>query len=136
MVYRKYVGVAGIIFVVGLVPALYAQTNSLGLRPELPTAKGESCVEPVDVMRRDHMKFLFHQRDQTVHRGIRTKQHSLTGCLDCHAQQDEQGNYIRIDAPGQFCQVCHAYTSTRIDCFECHAAKPAVDASLLGSLTQ
>ena len=38
---------------------------------------------------------------------------------------DEQGGYRSINAEGQFCQSCHAYTATKIDCFECHATKPA-----------
>ena len=33
--------------------------------PQKP-ANAEQCVEPVEIMRRDHMKFLDHQRDATV----------------------------------------------------------------------
>ena len=88
--------------------------------------KGEACVEPVPVIRREHMKFLMHQRDDTVHEGIRTTRHSLVGCIDCHAAKDAAGQWVRIDAPGQFCASCHAYVSVEIDCFGCHAALPAV----------
>jgi len=94
-------------------------------RPALPAAEGERCVEPTDVMRRDHMTFLFRQRDATVHRGIRTERHSLKGCVDCHAAYDDEGRAIRVDAPGQFCASCHRYAAVEIDCFECHAAVPA-----------
>ena len=87
-------------------------------------AKGEACVEPVPIIRRDHMKFLMHQRDDTVHQGIRGARHSLVGCIDCHAAKDETGQWIRIDAHGQFCASCHSYASVEIDCFECHAALP------------
>ena len=94
-------------------------------RPALvPAAKGEQCVEPIDVIRRDHMKFLLHQRDETMRRGIRTKQHSLAGCVDCHAAADASGHVQRVDAPGQFCAACHEYAAVKIDCFECHAATP------------
>ena len=89
-------------------------------------AKGEVCVEPTPIIRRDHMKFLMHQRDDTVHEGIRAGRHRLTGCIDCHAAKDEAGKWVRIDAPGQFCASCHTYVSVKIDCFECHAAVPAV----------
>ena len=92
----------------------------------LKAAKGEACVEPLPVIRRDHMKFLMHQRDDTVHQGIRGTRHSLVGCIDCHAARDDAGQWARIDAPGQFCASCHAYASVKIDCFECHAALPAV----------
>ena len=96
--------------------------------PEIPAAvKGEQCVEPVDVMRRDHMTMLFHQRDRTVYFGERSPEakYSLIECLSCHTQKDAQGAYIPINAPGQFCQVCHSYASVKMDCFECHANKPA-----------
>ena len=101
-----------------------------GLLPSVPAAlKGEECVEPVDVMRRQHMDFLLHQRDNTVHQGIRedipNKGHSLIGCIDCHAQQDQDGQYLPVNAPGQFCQSCHSYAAVQIDCFQCHASKPA-----------
>ncbi|MGR3914550.1 MAG: Hdr-like menaquinol oxidoreductase cytochrome c subunit [Gammaproteobacteria bacterium] len=93
--------------------------------PALPRGIGESCVEPLEVMRKNHMKLLNHQRDRTVHDGIRTTRHSLTGCVQCHAQQDARGRFIAVDAPGQFCEACHAFTGARPDCFECHAATPA-----------
>ena len=35
------------------------------------TAKGDKCVEPTDVMRRNHMEFILHQRDDTMRRGVR-----------------------------------------------------------------
>ena len=89
-------------------------------------AKGEACVEPLPVIRRDHMKFLMHQRDDTVHGGIRGARHSLVGCIDCHAGKDDAGQWVRIDAPGQFCASCHEYAAVKIDCFQCHAALPTV----------
>ena len=89
-------------------------------------AGGDACVEPLPVIRRDHMKFLMHQRDDTVHRGIRGARHSLVGCIDCHAGKDEAGQWVRIDAAGQFCATCHAYAAVKIDCFECHAALPTM----------
>ena len=89
-------------------------------------AKGEACVEPLPVIRRDHMKFLMHQRDDTVHGGIRGARHSLVGCIDCHAAKGDAGQWVRIDAPGQFCASCHEYAAVKIDCFQCHAALPTV----------
>ena len=108
--------------------------------PPLPRGKGATCVEPLEVMRRNHMDFLNHERDLTVRGGIRGRKHSLTGCIACHAQRAgggdrdgrgdrdrNQGAFIRIDAPGQFCHACHEFTGVKMDCFECHAAVPAGD---------
>jgi hypothetical protein len=92
--------------------------------PQLPRGKGEQCVAPTDVMRRDHMEFLLHQRDKTVRQGIRTEQYSLAGCVDCHVQTNSNGEFIPVDAPEQFCQACHNYASVKLDCFECHATTP------------
>ena len=102
-----------------------AADYSDGVVPDFPAAvKGEQCVAPVDVMRRDHMTLLFHQRDRTVYFGERATPYSLTGCLSCHTQKDARGAYIPINAPGQFCQSCHSFVSVNMDCFECHATTP------------
>ena len=93
-------------------------------KPEYPRGKGAACVEPNDIMRRDHSRFLMHQRDDTVHLGVRTQKYSLTGCIECHAVQGDDGQYVPINAEGQFCQSCHAYAAVKIDCFTCHASVP------------
>lgn len=99
--------------------------------PNVPAAvKGERCVEPVDIIRRDHMSLLFQQRDRTVHFGERDGKYSLRECLSCHTQKDARGAYIPVDAKGQFCYECHAYTAVKMDCFECHASTPADDAGI------
>src|SRR5687767_15571083 len=86
--------------------------------PAVPKAKGEHCVEPTEVMRRDHMKFILHQRDDTVHGGIRTSKHSLKGCIDCHVTADASGKYPSIESNDHFCSACHNYTAVKVDCFE------------------
>jgi hypothetical protein len=92
--------------------------------PEIPQGEGDQCVEPTPVMRRAHFEFILHQRDETMHKGIRTTKHSLKGCIDCHAQKDDSGEYIPVNAPGQFCATCHSYTAVKIDCWQCHATTP------------
>ena len=89
-----------------------------------PPMLAAQCVEPTDVMRRDHMKFLLHQRDATVIDGIRTKQHSLTGCINCHNPHPEGGQAVHYEDPAHFCAGCHLFTGVKIDCFECHADRP------------
>jgi len=80
--------------------------------------KGDQCVEPVELMRRDHMKFILHQRDKTMHDGVRTTQHSLKNCIDCHADT-KTGSVLGKDG---FCESCHAYAAVKLDCFECHSS--------------
>jgi hypothetical protein len=87
--------------------------------PVVKIEKGEACVAPVEEMRRNHMKMLFHQRDRTMREGIRTTQFSLKGCVDCHAST-KTGSVLGAEG---FCSSCHAYASVRIDCFECHSAE-------------
>ena len=86
--------------------------------PQLSTALGERCVEETEFMRRNHMQLLKHQRDETMHRGIRTERHSLKNCLSCHAPEQPAADQKEQQ---HFCQSCHAYTGVRLDCFECHA---------------
>ncbi len=84
-------------------------------------ATAQECVEPVEVMRRDHMKFLDHQRDVTVIDGERGSKYSLVGCMNCHNPPRADGEIVRYEDPQHFCAECHAYASVKIDCFECHA---------------
>ena len=86
--------------------------------------KLDQCVEPTEVMQKEHFEFLYHQRENTVEKGIRTKNHSLANCIDCHVSHDEEGNAIPINDEGQFCQTCHVKTAVNIDCFSCHASIP------------
>ena len=84
-------------------------------------AAAANCVEPVEVMRRDHMKFLLHQRDETVLEGERDQKYSLVGCMDCHNPASADEKIVRYEDPEHFCASCHNYVSVNIDCFECHA---------------
>jgi nitrate/TMAO reductase-like tetraheme cytochrome c subunit len=92
--------------------------------PKWPEPKGEKCVEPTDVMRREHMDFILHQRDETMHKGIRGAKHSLKDCIDCHVGYDDNGKALPINAKGQFCESCHTYAAVSIDCFACHRTTP------------
>jgi hypothetical protein len=84
----------------------------------------QACVEETPVMRRNHMKFLKHQRHETVHEGVRGTKHSLAGCVDCHASRDAAGEPKPVNGDGQFCQTCHNYAAVSIDCFQCHRTIP------------
>ncbi|HED13690.1 MAG TPA: Hdr-like menaquinol oxidoreductase cytochrome c subunit [Gammaproteobacteria bacterium] len=93
--------------------------------PDIPLPQdAKQCVQPKSIMRREHFNFLYHQRDETMRRGIRTKRYSLVNCVSCHAQKDAKQQYIPINEKGQFCSSCHEYTAVKIDCFECHATVP------------
>jgi len=88
--------------------------------PAIEAATGERCVEDTAFMRRNHMELLLHQRDRTVHEGIRTIRHSLANCVTCHAGKKTG----RVTGDGGFCASCHSYAGVALDCFECHADKP------------
>lgn len=82
------------------------------------------CVEPVGIMRTQHFEFILDHRDKTVIQGIRTKQYSLIGCIDCHITPNAQGEYARYSEKTHFCASCHQFTAVNIDCFQCHADRP------------
>ncbi|MEE9343232.1 MAG: hypothetical protein V3V12_06350 [Gammaproteobacteria bacterium] len=85
----------------------------------------QACVEPEDEMRRNHMEYILHQRDETVHDGIRTRQYALEECINCHATKDTTtGEFIRVEDDRHFCASCHIYAAVKIDCFQCHADVP------------
>lgn len=93
-------------------------------KPVIEIAKPGKCVEDSATMRREHPDMLRHQRELTMHEGIRTKKYSLNECVACHASA-KTGNVLGEKG---FCQSCHDYASVKIDCFRCHAAKPAAGA--------
>ena len=92
--------------------------------PDIPKGKGEACVEDTDFMRRNHMSLLLHQRDDTMRKGIRTTQHSLKECLDCHAVRGPDSVPVTVNDAKHFCRSCHDYAAVKIDCFQCHASRP------------
>ncbi len=93
-----------------------------GVGPNIPApVKGEQCVEDTADMRRNHMKYLLKHRNETLREGIRTKQHSLKQCLECHVPATSQATRSEGE---HFCKNCHTYVGVTLDCFECHATKP------------
>ena len=92
--------------------------------PSPAKGKGERCVADTDFMRRNHMTVLNHQRDDTVHDGIRTKQFSLKECIACHAVDGPDGKPVTVESPKHFCRECHDYAAVTMDCFQCHASRP------------
>ena len=114
----------------GGVTAAEPESSSLGEvaipQPAKPML-ADACVEPVEVMRREHMNFLMHQRDATVIDGERGSKYSLTGCLDCHNPSASAQTAVRYPDPEHFCAGCHLYASVKIDCFECHADRGLVE---------
>jgi hypothetical protein len=94
------------------------------VKPGSRAAGALACVEPTDFMRRNHMELIKHQRDATVHFGIRSTKHSLAGCIDCHVSRDAAGHAVAVNADHQFCNACHAFAAVDVNCFDCHAAIP------------
>jgi hypothetical protein len=105
--------------------------------PEIPAAQSrfseaQGCVEPTGEMRKNHMEYILHKRDKTVHEGIRTRQHSLTECINCHVS--DAPDAPRYSSEKHFCNSCHTYAAVKVDCFQCHADRP-VKAVQGGSLS-
>ncbi|MEZ5479814.1 MAG: hypothetical protein R3E95_20745 [Thiolinea sp.] len=90
-------------------------------------AKADQCVEPTEDMRKNHMVYLDAHRDKTVIEGVRTKQHSLNECINCHvAPTRADGEALHYPDKEHFCASCHTYAGVKIDCFQCHADRPQV----------
>jgi hypothetical protein len=89
-------------------------------KPALTIENPGECVAPPEVIRRNHMDLLKHQRDETMHQGQRGAKNSLNACIDCHASR-KTGSVLGSNE--NFCQGCHAYVAVKLDCFECHQPK-------------
>jgi hypothetical protein len=120
--------VRGSLISLGLVGALQAMAVTAAgtnfVVPGSQAAQEKSCVEPTDFMRRNHMEVIKHQRDETVHGGIRSTKHSLAGCIACHGAKGPSGQPVPINDDRQFCGACHDFAAVRLNCFECHAKVP------------
>ena len=88
-------------------------------RPVINTESGAPCVADTAFMKKNHMELIKHQRDDTVHRGMRVPKFSLKGCVNCHAGKT---THSVIKEPTDFCRSCHTYAGVTLDCFECHNA--------------
>jgi hypothetical protein len=125
MAYRRNAIVIGAVVLASFVGLTVAQSDVP--YPDIPRGQGDSCVEDTEFMRRNHMNVLLHQRDDTVKEGIRTRQHSLKGCISCHAVSGPDDLAVTVDSPEHFCRSCHDYAAVKIDCFDCHASRPGHD---------
>jgi len=80
-------------------------------------------------MRKNHMDELLHKRDETMIKGIRTKEHSLNACINCHVPEKYEGEVLRHTNPKHFCSTCHTYVAQKLDCFQCHVDHPVASAN-------
>ena len=112
-----------------MAPVLAPAADSRTPKPVIePARAGTQCIAEPATMRREHPAMLEHQRDETVRGGIRGAKASLKGCIDCHASP-VTGSVAKTES--NFCVSCHSYTAVRIDCFGCHATRPAASAAQL-----
>lgn len=114
----------GLILGLGTATASETTATAEAVEGSSKAAKLEACVAPTPFMRRNHFELIKHQRDITVHEGVRKTDDSLSGCVDCHANKDAHGEHIPVDGEKQFCASCHTYTAVTFDCFTCHATTP------------
>jgi len=99
--------------------------------PELMAATKQFATEQekslhVAEMRTNHMHLLTHKRDETMYRGIRTAKHSLNACIDCHVPMPTAQKVVKHTDAEHFCATCHIEVAVKLDCFQCHADRPAL----------
>ncbi len=121
----RVAAMASALALVAVLPAASADGKppaTSALQPAIQPARGGECVADPAFMRRNHMDLLKHQRNETVHRGVRDPRASLQGCIACHASTETHSVAV---AKGDFCVSCHSYAAVKVDCFECHSSKAA-----------
>lgn len=103
-----------------------ADTAGRVAKPSISVDRSTQCIDTPEVMRRTHMDLLKHQRDRTVRAGVRGEKVHLNGCIECHAGPGAGAAAgSAVGSPQAFCEGCHRYAAVKLDCFECHQAKPA-----------
>lgn len=96
------------------------------LGPTVPKATGKAHIEGNLYMRINHMNLMRHDRDQTMRLGNREISYSLSGCIDCHAVNGDDGQPVSVKDEKHFCRVCHDFAAVKVDCFQCHNSKPQI----------
>lgn len=99
--------------------------------PELMAATKQFATDQeaalhVAEMRTNHMHLLTHKRDETMYLGIRTAKHSLNACIDCHVPMPTVEKVVKHTDAEHFCATCHIEVAVKLDCFQCHADRPAM----------
>ena len=99
--------------------------------PELMPATKQFATEQEKVlhiaeMRTNHMHLLNHKRDETMYQGIRTAKHSFNACIDCHVPMPTAQKVVKHTDSEHFCVTCHIEVAVKLDCFQCHADRPAL----------
>ena len=98
--------------------------------PTVAISAPGKCVEDTPFMVRNHMELLRHHRDKTVRDGIRTTQHSLANCVNCHAGKDTGRVTGGKDA---FCESCHRFAAVKLDCWDCHTDRAQAGLAAAGA---
>ncbi len=119
---RRYLTALMALSLLGAAAPSSAGDSRVPMPSFMEPTNAEQCVEPTDFMRRNHMNLILHQRDETMHKGIRTTKYSLKQCINCHAA-DYKGGSEEAQAQ-HFCVSCHQYAAVQPDCFQCHSLKP------------
>jgi hypothetical protein len=124
---KQQMGILAVVFtaLMGLGTSAWSDDHQHADR-KIGANAGDACVKESEWMRRNHMELLKHDRDRTLRQGIRPVEGSINGCVECHANKNDQGHYIPVNQQGEFCSGCHDYTAVKLDCFECHATRPDV----------
>ena len=97
--------------------------------PTIAITTPGKCVEDTPFMLRNHMELLKHHRDRTVRDGIRTTQHSLANCVNCHAGKETGRVTGGKDA---FCESCHKFAAVKLDCWDCHTDRAQTSLAAAG----
>ncbi len=121
---KAVVAMAGLAFVVLLVPSLGETRSELGQPSAVKTALPGPCLLPASEMRRQHKGLLYEERTRAVRHGIRDPEASLTRCVACHAIHDEAGQPVTYEDERHFCRACHMQVAIAPDCFSCHLSTP------------
>jgi hypothetical protein len=125
--HKIILGVLLIVLVGFAISSVQAKHENIPLPHPAKAINGDQCVEPNDIMRRNHMTYLMHQRDETVIEGIRGKKYSLQQCINCHATIDPEVQDGKVRTIKPFCAECHSYAAVKIDCFACHNPSVPLD---------
>jgi hypothetical protein len=121
--HKTWAGAAFLLVITAVLtfPLWYSRAETSAPAPIVHPSSGE-CIEPVEVMRKNHMTMLYDWRDSVVRtsakdrrwyvnsKGVRFEKSLTRTCLGCH------------ESRRTFCDRCHERVSVTVTCFQCHAS--------------
>ncbi len=101
---------------------------TLSVDTQTASQQAAHCIIAEDnaQVRRVHGRWINQHRYPAQRALAYPDEYRVQACINCHVPESKNDQAVRIThTETHFCATCHTYVAVRLDCFECHADRPA-----------